>query len=99
MSGQDYHLERTKRMIRISPLNLRIPIQAKVGKIKIEPSDYPSMVKIYFHGSRFNTCQTILTPTLSNDLKRICKTQFVDGWYGHEVELISENGSIRARTL
>jgi hypothetical protein len=89
--------ERIAKMIDLNPLNLKLPVQAKVARVKIESHDDQSNVLIYFHGPRFDTCQTTLTHDLAKDLKNICRTQFIDGWIGKEVQLITEEGSIRAK--
>ena len=84
-------------MIRLNPLNLKIPIHGTIGEVKVESPYSKSEITVYFHGRLFDTCQAKLTPELASDLKKICRTQFLNNWYGHEVEVYNESGSIRAR--
>lgn len=86
-----------EKMIVINPVNLKIPIRARVGKIKTDYPDYQTKMTIYFSGRRFEWVQTALTPTLAADLSQILKTQNIKDWFGREVEVYSQNGSIRAR--
>ncbi len=82
------------KMIEINPVNLKVPIHARVGKIN---PDYQSNMIIYFSGRRFDWVRTILTPVLASDLSRALDTQNIKDWFGREVEVYSQNGSIRAR--
>ena len=84
-------------MYRLSPLNLKIPIHGTIGEVKVESPYSKSEFTVYFHGRLFDTCQAKLTPELACDLKRICRSQFVNNWRGHEVLICNEGGSIRAR--
>ena len=83
-----------EKMIVISPINLKIPIHARVGKIN---PDYQSNMIIYFSGRRFEWVRTILTPVLASDLSRALDTQNIKDWFGREIELYSDNNDIRAR--
>jgi hypothetical protein len=84
-------------MIKINPINLKVPIHARVSKVKAEYPDYQSKMTIYFSGRRFDWVQTTLTPDLLGDLSQILGTANIQDWFGREVEVYSENGSIRAR--
>jgi hypothetical protein len=88
---------RIKKMIKINPINLKVPIHGRVGKIKAQYPDYKSKMIIYFSGRRFEWVQTTLTPDLVSDLSAICGTADLKDWFGREVEVYSSNGSIRAR--
>jgi hypothetical protein len=82
------------KMIVINPINLKVPIHARVGKIN---PDYQARMIIYFSGRRFDWVRTTLTPDLVGDLSQILGTANIQDWFGREVEVYSENGSIRAR--
>ncbi len=77
-------------MIKINPLNLKVPIQARVGKINAQNI-------IYFAGKRFEWAQADLTPALASDLTAISGTPNTFEWCGKKVELYSENGNVHAR--
>jgi len=86
-------------MIVINPLNLKVPVHARVGRIKARTTSNQNTLIVYFSGRRFEWIQTQLTPILAEDLARIFKTPNITDWINHdrEVEIFSQDGFVRAR--